>query len=225
MMDRRSMFRALVGVQVAAGAAVALPAASVVDSINLDSQAPRIIQLALIRLGVLQIGEEPDLKTTRFCWGLFKSGMDDSALAEALRPYFPVSAPPAERYGHTAPQECVLCGNATMSLLSSYVLHPQRVYRCCGIECPNRWPWLQSGVTQKRVSPEALRLFAVVDRMYAAEYDALEAVPYPASWHGPYDEYLRLRVLADEERNKIKDIAEKQRYEVYGLIIAELKKS
>lgn len=89
---------------------------------------------------------------------------------------------PAEIYAHTPPQKCSKCGFPTVVMSAGrYILPGRMMLMACSNYaygdlpgCDNRWPWIESGGSQTRVSAEAM------DAIYRYEKLRGEAA-YPLS--------------------------------------------
>lgn len=154
-MNRRSLVRSFF-IAAPATAIVALPVTNHADTIH----------KAFMRLGLITAGEKVIQSEFEFAAKMLRPGMDDAALAEVLRPYFPVAPTQPTAYAMAQISTCLKCGGHVM-VMNLRFNDARRVIRCDSPDCENHWPWIQEGVIQKRVPAEAVRLLNLKESVNA----------------------------------------------------------
>ena len=142
-MNRRSFFSLIP----ALGAASAVEAKPATKTYN-PSYWREKVEMAMIRLRLINIGESPSPAEYDFCEKFCDPLVTPEELAERLRPYLigiDAQIKTTEPLAWTPPTNCAQCGRAIMDLGSyNLVRVPLLVLQCSGIgNCENRRPWIQ----------------------------------------------------------------------------------
>ena len=102
---------------------------------------------------------------------MFRALVGAPLLPLAVKSETPVKT--VEQFAFAPVTACTLCGEAVIYIDPRGLLRRGvHLVQCSTAECRNRWPWIQDGVKQDRVSVKVERLVVEIENAHMAIWDA-----------------------------------------------------